>query len=87
MLTDLDLDVGVRYNVITLIFFITYVLAQAPISVLCRKLGPRIFLPGCCLLWGGLIIGFGFARNWVTMIPLRLLLGILEAGYFPGWLV
>ena len=45
MLVDLHLNTGVRYNVITLIFFITYVLVQAPITVLCRKLGPRIFLP------------------------------------------
>ena len=30
------------------------------------------------------MIGFGFPNNWVAMIPLRLLLGIFEAGFFPG---
>lgn len=29
-------------------------------------------------------IGFGFPQNWVAMIPLRLILGVLEAGFFPG---
>jgi MFS family permease len=31
-----------------------------------------------------IIIGFGFAKNWSTLVALRLILGILEAGYFPG---
>ena len=53
MLVDLDLNVGVRYNIITLIFVITYVLAQAPITVLCRKLG----LGSSCL--GAVCCGVG----------------------------
>ena len=28
--------------------------------------------------------GFGFVHDWVVLIPLRILLGILEAGLFPG---
>ncbi|ETN40073.1 uncharacterized protein HMPREF1541_04348 [Cyphellophora europaea CBS 101466] len=84
MTSDLDLGVGYRYSLITLSFFITYVLFQAPTTVICRKVGPRIFLPGICLAWGVVIIGFGFAKNWSTLLGLRLVLGILEAGYFPG---
>ncbi|KAK5199740.1 hypothetical protein LTR99_004535 [Exophiala xenobiotica] len=29
-------------------------------------------------------IGFGFPNTWGPMIPLRLILGVLEAGFFPG---
>lgn len=29
-------------------------------------------------------VGFGFVQNWVVLVPLRLLLGLFEAGYFPG---
>lgn len=29
-------------------------------------------------------IGMGFPKTWTVMIPLRLLLGVLEAGFFPG---
>lgn len=29
-------------------------------------------------------IGFGFCKTWTQMIPLRLVLGIFEAGFFPG---
>jgi MFS family permease len=84
MRTDLNLLSGYKYSLITLSFFITYVLFQPPATVLCRKIGPRLFLPGICLFWGVLIIGFGFAQNWETLVGLRLALGILEAGYFPG---
>ncbi|TKX19387.1 MFS transporter-like protein 158 [Elsinoe australis] len=84
MRADLNLRVGVRYSLITLVFFITYTLFQPPMTVLCRKIGPRIFLPGICLAWGIVIIGFGFSQNWTTLVGLRLVLGLLEAGYFPG---
>ena len=84
MRVDLELETGYKYSLITLVFFLTYILAQPPATVLCRKIGPKFFLPGICLLWGILIIGFGFAQNWTTLVALRLILGILEAGYFPG---
>lgn len=84
MRTDLDLLEGYKYSLITLVFFLTYVVFQLPATFFCRKIGPKLFLPGICLLWGILIIGFGFAQNWTTLVALRLILGILEAGYFPG---
>lgn len=86
MLTDLKMSRGLGYNLVNMCFFITYILLQPFMIILCRKIGPRFFLPGICILWGCIIIGFGFARNWPTLIPLRLLLGALESGYFPGCL-
>lgn len=77
---------GYGYNLVNMCFFITYILLQPGMIVLCRKIGPRFFLPGICIIWGSVIIGFGFAKNWTTLIPLRLLLGALESGYFPGCL-
>ncbi|KAF1358076.1 MFS general substrate transporter [Lizonia empirigonia] len=83
MSTDLTLT-GERYSIIVLLFFITYVALQPPATVILRKLGPRIFLPTIVILWGSVMIGFGFVKEWHTLIPLRLLLGIFEAGFFPG---
>jgi MFS family permease len=71
-------------NIITLVFFITYVLFQPPATVLCRKLGPRPFLAFITLAWGVVMIGMGFPQHWHSMIGLRLLLGVFEAGFFPG---
>ena len=76
--------VGTRYSIIVLVFFISYVLLQPPATVIMRKIGPRIFLPTITILWGATMIGMGFVRTWTQMVPLRIVLGIFEAGFFPG---
>ncbi|GAB7343143.1 hypothetical protein MBLNU457_1218t1 [Dothideomycetes sp. NU457] len=81
--TDLVL-IGSRYSVIVLVFFISYVLLQPPATVVMRKIGPRIFLPTITILWGATMISMAFVRSWEQMIPLRVILGIFEAGFFPG---
>ncbi|KAH3910089.1 hypothetical protein HBI56_224000 [Parastagonospora nodorum] len=86
MLKDLNMSRGMGYNFVNLCFFITYVLCQPFMIILCRKIGPRYFLPGICIAWGAVIVGFGFTNNWPSLIPLRLVLGLLESGYFPGCL-
>jgi MFS family permease len=73
-----------RYSIITLVFFIPYVIFQPPATVIMRKVGPRIFLSIITLLWGSVMIGFGFVKDWTQMIGLRVVLGVLEAGFFPG---
>ncbi|KAF2027210.1 MFS general substrate transporter [Setomelanomma holmii] len=80
---DLKLT-GHRYSLVVLLFFITYVALQPPATVVLRKIGPRIFLPSIVILWGSVMMTFGFVKEWHTLLPLRLLLGIFEAGFFPG---
>ncbi|KAL8808506.1 MAG: hypothetical protein Q9182_000057 [Xanthomendoza sp. 2 TL-2023] len=67
-----------RYSVITLVFFITYVIAQPPTTILTRFFGPRIWLATITLCWGVTMIGFGFVKDWKALVGLRLILGILE---------
>ncbi|KAL8671622.1 MAG: hypothetical protein Q9168_003873 [Polycauliona sp. 1 TL-2023] len=67
-----------RYSVITLIFFITYVVFQPPTTILTRFFGPRIWLASLTLCWGIVMICFGFAKDWTTLVGLRALLGVLE---------
>ncbi|GAB7349469.1 hypothetical protein MBLNU459_g0182t1 [Dothideomycetes sp. NU459] len=73
-----------RYSIIVLVFFLTYVLLQPPATVVLRKVGPRKFLPTITILWGATMICMGFVKTWTQLIPLRLVLGIFEAGFFPG---
>ena len=49
---DLETDVGYRYSIATLVFFITYTVFQPPATVVTYKIGPRLFLPSLCVLWG-----------------------------------
>jgi hypothetical protein len=50
MLVDLKMGKGMGYNLVNLCFFITYVLCQPFMVILCRKVGPRYFLPGRCVI-------------------------------------
>jgi MFS family permease len=75
--------IGERYSIIVLIFFISYCLLQPVATVVLRKLGPRKFLPTITILWGATMICFGFVKQWYELIPLRIVLGIFEAGFFP----
>ncbi|KAF1971632.1 MFS general substrate transporter [Bimuria novae-zelandiae CBS 107.79] len=73
-----------RYSVVTLVFFTTYIVFQPPSTVLIRKLGPRLHLSVITTLWGAVMIGMGFVKDWESLAGLRVVLGILEAGFFPS---
>lgn len=53
---DLGLTTGNRYSLVTLIFFIPYVVFQPPATVILRKVGPRLFLAVIVISWGATMI-------------------------------
>jgi MFS family permease len=71
-------------SIVSLIFFTTYIVFQPPSTVIVRKIGPRIHLAAITLLWGSLMIGMGFSRNFGDLAAMRVVLGVLEAGFFPS---
>ncbi|PHH82782.1 hypothetical protein CDD82_4856 [Ophiocordyceps australis] len=81
---ELSLQKGSRFSIILALFFIPYIIFQPLGSVLTRKLGPRWFLGSITLAWGAVMVGNAFSNNWQTMAGLRVLIGLFEAGYFPG---
>ncbi|ORY63356.1 major facilitator superfamily transporter [Pseudomassariella vexata] len=83
MATELSL-VGNRYSIASLLFFVTYVIFQPPSTVIVRKLGPRYHIAIITLLWGCVMIGMGFVKDYGQLAACRVLLGILEAGFFPS---
>ncbi|KAF4548421.1 MFS-type transporter-like protein 76 [Elsinoe fawcettii] len=72
------------YSITTLVFFISYIVFQPPATILTRKIGPRIFLSALAFGWGVVMIGMGLVRTWPDLAGLRVILGVFEAGYFPG---
>ncbi|EXJ68736.1 uncharacterized protein A1O5_08530 [Cladophialophora psammophila CBS 110553] len=84
MTKDLELSVGMRYSILTLSFFPTYILFELPSTVVIRWITPRWHLSTICLTWGVLLIIMGFLNDWKDMVGLRVILGFLEAGFFPG---
>ncbi|OLN92772.1 High-affinity nicotinic acid transporter 2 [Colletotrichum chlorophyti] len=83
MLEDLNM-IGNRYSVVSLVFFTTYITFQ-PISVIiARTIGPRAYFTGITMLCGGVVIGMGFLTDWGQMVALRVILGALDAGFYPS---
>lgn len=86
MSRDLGLTEGARYSIISLAFFPTYVVFELPSTVLIRWIGPRPFLSALTMTWAFTMIGVGFTNDWKVLAGLRAVLGVLEAGSFPGCL-
>ena len=71
-------------NIATLVFFSTYTLFQPGATVVTLMIGPRVFLGGICTAWGAVMLGMGFVKQWTELTGLRVVLGVFEAGFFPG---
>ncbi|OQV03095.1 hypothetical protein CLAIMM_08187 [Cladophialophora immunda] len=84
MAQQLHLEVGFRFSTVILLFFVPYLVFQWPSALLARKIGPRIFLPAVTFAWGVTMIGMGFVKNWGALAALRVVVGLFEAGLFPG---
>lgn len=48
---------------------------------------PSIFLPTIMFLWGAATIGMGWVPNYEALVGLRVVIGVLEAGFAPGVLL
>jgi MFS family permease len=80
----LHLSVGNRYSIISLILFVPYILLELPSNILLRRVGPKAWLTFISLAWGSVQIGMGFVKSWQALVVCRVLLGALEAGFFPA---
>jgi MFS transporter, ACS family, tartrate transporter len=65
-------------------FFWSYVLFQVPANAVLTRVGARRWLAFTMLMWGVCSAGTAFVTNATTFVAIRFLLGIAEAGYFPG---
>ena len=66
------------------IFFIGYAALEVPSNILMRKLGAKIWLARIMISWGIVSALMMFAQSEGAFYVLRVLLGITEAGFFPG---
>lgn len=80
MSEDLELT-GNRYNVILMLFFITYTLFEIPSNSILRRVSVRVYLAGLIVGWGTISMCFGFTQTFAQMAGLRVLLGLFESGY------
>jgi ACS family tartrate transporter-like MFS transporter len=66
------------------IFFVGYALLEVPSNLLCVRFGPRRWIARIMLTWGLISAGMMFVRTPTQFYVMRFLLGVAEAGFFPG---
>ena len=66
------------------IFFFGYFLFEVPSNVILEKVGARIWICRIMLTWGVVSMLTAFATGPVSFYVMRFLLGLAEAGFFPG---
>jgi MFS family permease len=73
------------YSIMLTLFAIAYSLFDIPSNwVLKRYARPSYWLGSLMLCWGAVTLGFARVDNVATVMALRVLIGIFEAGFFPG---
>ncbi|MET1053657.1 MAG: MFS transporter [Mycetocola sp.] len=83
----LSIDRGISEGAFALgagIFFIGYAIFEIPSNLLLKKFGARFWLARIAITWGIVAAAFAFTTNDTMFIILRFLLGVTEAGLFPG---
>jgi D-galactonate transporter len=83
MLQDLQFSETV-YGLGAGIFFIGYFLFEVPSNLLLEKIGARRTLARITILWGLASMAMIFVKTPTQFYVMRFLLGVFEAGFFPG---
>lgn len=83
MNADLALTAEV-FGLLSGIFFIGYFFFEIPSNMIMHKVGARIWIARIMLTWGIIVILTGFVQSATHLYILRFLLGVAEAGFFPG---
>ncbi|KLN53023.1 MFS transporter [Variovorax paradoxus] len=66
------------------IFFIGYALFEVPSNLIMHRVGARVWMCRIMVTWGLVSAALMFAHNETSFYVLRFLLGVAEAGFFPG---
>jgi MFS family permease len=75
------------YAIGVAVFFIPYCLFEVPSNLIQERVGARRWIARIMITWGMISTCFMFTRGPWTFYILRALLGLAEAGFFPGVLL
>jgi MFS family permease len=80
-----DLGIGAAaYGLGAGLFFVGYALFEVPSNMLLERFGARVWLTRIMITWGAVVAATAFTTDATTFYGLRFLLGVAEAGFFPG---
>lgn len=69
------------------IFFLGYFLFGIPSNLMVAKVGARRWISIIMVIWGGISVSMALTNNAMVFYSLRFLLGVAEAGFFPGMIL
>ncbi|CAI3804449.1 Putative tartrate transporter [Pseudomonas sp. MM221] len=84
---SMGIDLGLSaaaYGLGAGLFFLTYALAEVPSNLIMHRVGARFWITRIMITWGLLSSGMAFVQGETSFYIMRLLLGVAEAGLFPG---
>jgi ACS family tartrate transporter-like MFS transporter len=68
-------------------FFWGYFLLEVPSNLILERVGARRWIARILVTWGIVSSSFAFVQGPVSFFTLRFLLGVAEAGFFPGMIL
>jgi MFS transporter, ACS family, tartrate transporter len=69
------------------LFFVGYVAVQVPSNLFMMRVGARVWIARLVIVWGVVSLCSAFVVGPLSFCAMRLLLGVAEAGFFPGMLL
>jgi len=69
------------------VFFLGYLVFEVPSNLIMEKVGARLWLSRIMITWAIVSMAFAFVQGPVMFFLLRFLLGLAEAGFYPGILL
>ena len=85
--TELTRDLAISSTVFGLaagIFFASYVALEIPSNLVLHRVGARLWMGRIMISWGIVATLTAFVWDGVSLVVARILLGVGEAGFFPG---
>jgi ACS family tartrate transporter-like MFS transporter len=85
--TEISNDLALSATVFGLaagIFFASYVVLEIPSNLVLHRVGARVWMGRIMISWGIVASATAFVWDGASLIVARILLGVGEAGFFPG---
>ena len=76
-----------QFGLLAGIFFIGYFLFEIPSNILLHRIGARVWIGRILISWGVVSAATAFVNTAMHLYVVRFLLGIAEAGFFPGMIL
>ncbi|RMY83921.1 hypothetical protein D0862_11563 [Hortaea werneckii] len=73
-----------QFVIALMVFLIAYALFEVPSNICLKRFKPSRWIAFLMLSWGALTMGLGGTKSFGSVTAVRFLLGVFEAGLFPG---